>query len=177
MPFLEIWMLLYNLFFKETSLKKIPNPRPHNWHWNFGSYQDFLVVSRWNQLRTFKGTYIQEQFYRFLRSSKPRENLWNYSRRYNKMFKTDFIFRQQKVSLHQNVWCDPATMQQNAFLGDITVLKSGWNMKQIFCCPALMLFHCLSQLFGCLSMWTTVKLHGKKLQNATKHYYFMRFQF
>ena len=40
-------------------------------------------------------------------------------------------------------------------------------MKKIFCCPALELFHCLPPLFHCLPLWTTVRLHGKKLQNAT----------
>ena len=34
-------------------------------------------------------------------------------------------------------------------------------MKKLFCCPALELFHCLP-------LWKTVRLHGKKLQNATK---------
>ena len=34
-------------------------------------------------------------------------------------------------------------------------------MKKMFCCPALELFHCLP-------LWKTVRLHGKKLQNATK---------
>ena len=29
------------------------------------------------------------------------------------------------------------------------------------------LFHVLPHLFGCLALWTTVRLHGKKLQNAT----------
>ena len=33
--------------------------------------------------------YIREQFYRFSRGCKPRENLWNCSRKYTKMFKTD----------------------------------------------------------------------------------------
>ena len=58
-------------------------------------------------------------------------------------------------------------------------------MKKIFCCPALELFHCLpllktvlfvssrafslsNPLFHCLPLRTTVRLHGKKLQNATK---------
>ena len=49
-----------------------------------------------------------------------------------------------------------------AFLGDISTLRSGWNMKQLFCCPALELFHCLH-------LWKTVRLHGKKLQNATNY--------
>ena len=37
----------------------------------------------------------------------------------------------------------------------------------MFFCPALELFHCLPPLFCCLPLWTTVRLHGKKLQNAT----------
>ena len=41
--------------------------------------------------------YIREQFYRFSRGCKPRENLWNCSRKYSKMFETYFIFRQQKI--------------------------------------------------------------------------------
>ena len=39
-------------------------------------------------------------------------------------------------------------------------------MKKKFCCPALELFHCLPPLFHCQPLWTTVRLHGKKLQNA-----------
>ena len=38
-----------------------------------------------------------------------------------------------------------------AFLGVISMLKSGWNMKKIFCCPAIELFHCLR-----LPLWKTV---------------------
>ena len=33
---------------------------------------------------------------------------------------------------------------------------------------ALELIHCIHPLFCCLLLWTTVRLHGKKLQNATK---------
>jgi hypothetical protein len=40
-------------------------------------------------------------------------------------------------------------------------------MKKIFSCPALELFHCLPPLFHSLSLWTTVRLHGKKLKNVT----------
>ena len=35
------------------------------------------------------------------------------------------------------------------------------------CLSALELFHCLPPLFCCLPLWKTVRLHGKKLQNAT----------
>ena len=45
--------------------------------------------------------------------------------------------------------CHYATGCFVAFLGDISTLKSGWNMKKIFCCPALELFHCLP-------LWKTV---------------------
>ena len=44
-------------------------------------------------------------------------------------------------------------------------------MKKLFCCPALELFHCLPPLFHFLPLWTTVRLHGKKLQNATKDFH------
>ena len=81
-------------------------------------------------------------------------------------------------------FCYYATGYFVAFLDDISMLKSGWNMKKIFCCPALELFnclplrktllfislelfHCLLPLFWCLPLWKTVRLHGKKLQNAT----------
>ena len=43
-------------------------------------------------------------------------------------------------------------------------------MKKLFCCPALELFHCLPPLFCFLPLWKTVRLHGKKLQNATNLY-------
>ena len=59
-----------------------------------------------------------------------------------------------------------------AFLGDVSTLNSGWNMKKLFCFPALQLFHCLPPLFHCLPLWKTVRLHGKKLQNATKAIYY-----
>ena len=41
-------------------------------------------------------------------------------------------------------------------------------MKKLFCCPALELFHYLPPHFCCLLLWKTARLHGKKLQNATK---------
>ena len=53
-------------------------------------------------------------------------------------------------------------MQQDVFLGNI----SGWKFKKIFFRPALELFHCLP-------LWTTVRLYGKKLQNATNDIFTM----
>ena len=47
--------------------------------------------------------YIREQFYRFSRGCKPRENLWNCIRKYTKMFKTDSFSDNTKLSLNQNV--------------------------------------------------------------------------
>ena len=56
------------------------------------------------------------------------------------MFKTDSFLGNKKLSLNQ-------------------------NGKQC-CLSALELFHCLPPLFHYLPLWT-VRLHGKKLQNAT----------
>ena len=68
--------------------------------------------------------YIWEQFYRFSRGCKfkPKWLAWS---------------------------CHYATRCFFAFLGDISTLKSGWNMKKLFCCPALELFHCLP-------LWKTI---------------------
>ena len=60
--------------------------------------------------------YIREQFYRFSRGCKPRENLWNCSRKYTIMFKTDSFLDNKKLSFNQNVWRDHATMQQDVLL-------------------------------------------------------------
>ena len=88
--------------------------------------------------------YIREQFYRFSRGCKPRENIWNCSRKYTKMFKTDSFLGNKKLSLNQNVWRDHNTMDVLLhFLGDISILNSDWNMRTLFCCLALELFHCL----------------------------------
>ena len=43
-------------------------------------------------------------------------------------------------------------------------------MKKMFCCPALELFHCLT-------LRKTVRLHGKKLQNATNYVIYYCFSF
>ena len=62
----------------------------------------FLVVNKISCCLKMKSVekilgYIREQFYRFSRGCKPRENLWNFSRKYLKIFETYFIFRQQKI--------------------------------------------------------------------------------
>ena len=48
--------------------------------------------------------------------------------------------------------------------------------KQIFC-PGLELFHCLPPLFCCLPLWKTVRLDGKKQQNATNMIFDATFYF
>ena len=61
-------------------------------------------------------------------------------------------FEQQKIEFKPEclVWsCHYATGCFVAFLGDISILKSGWNLEKLFCCPALELFHCLP-------LWKTV---------------------
>ena len=114
--------------------------------------------------------YIREQFYRFSRGCKPRENLWNCSRKYTKMFKTDSFLGNKKLSLNQNVWRDHATVQQDVLL-HFWVIFLHWNQDEIWkqcCLSALELFCCLPPLFCFLPLWKKVSLHGKKLQNATK---------
>ena len=52
------------------------------------------------------------------------------------------------------------------------VIFLNWNQAEIWKkYSALELCHCLPPLFRCLPLWTTVRLHGKKLQNATKTLY------
>ena len=105
-----------------------------------------------------------------------RENIWNCSRKYTKVLQTD-SFLGNKKNLNQCLaWSLIMPLCNRIFcciFGWYFYVKSGWNMKKIFCCPALELFHWLP-------LWTTVRLHGKKLQNATNmitsflrvHYYF-----
>ena len=104
------------------------------------------------------------------------------------MFKTDSFLGNKKSSSNQNVWRDHATMQQDVLL-HFWVIFLYWNQTEIWkkysvvqlysffivyhygkqcCLSALDFFHCLPPLFVCLPLWTTVRLHGKKLQNATK---------
>jgi hypothetical protein len=45
-----------------------------------------------------------------------REQFYNCSRKYTKMFKTDSFLGNKKLSLNQNVWHDHATMQQDVLL-------------------------------------------------------------
>ena len=81
------------------------------------------------------------------------------------MFKTDSFLGNKKLSLNQNVWRDHATMQQDILLHFWVIFHFEIRLKyeKIFCCPALELFHCLP-------LWTTVRLHGKKIQNATNQF-------
>ena len=74
-----------------------------------------------------------EYFMIILWTCKPWENIWNCSRKYSKMFKTDFIFRQQKKSsLNQNIRCDHVTMKQDVLLHfrTISFIKK-WSHKNM----------------------------------------------
>ena len=59
------------------------------------------------------------------------ENLWNCSRIYTKMFKTDSFLGNKKSSLNQNVWRDHATMQQDVLL-HFWVIFLYWNQVEIW---------------------------------------------
>jgi hypothetical protein len=115
--------------------------------------------------------YIREQFYRFSRGCKPWENLWNCSRKYARMFKTDSFLGNKNLSFNHNVWRDHATMQQDVLL-HFWVIFLYWNQAEIWRKYSVVqlysFFIVYPPLFHCLPLWTTVRLHGKKLQNATK---------
>ena len=83
--------------------------------WHFWLSTRFSCCLKMKSVENILG-YIREQFYRFSRGCKPRENLWNCSRKYTKMFKTDSFLGNKKLSFNQNVWRDHATMQQDVLL-------------------------------------------------------------
>ena len=83
------------------------------------------------------------------------------------MFSTDSFLDNKKLSFNQNVWCDQATMQQDVLL-HFWVIFLYENMKKIFCCPALELFHCLPPLFLSTPVENS-EATWKKLQNATNY--------
>ena len=56
--------------------------------WHFWLSTRFSCCLKMKSVENILG-YVREQFYRFSRGCKPRENLWNCSRKYTKMFKTD----------------------------------------------------------------------------------------
>ena len=64
--------------------------------WHFWLSTRFSCCLKMKSVENILG-YIREQFYRFLRRCKPQEKFWNCSRKYTKMFKTYFIFSQQKI--------------------------------------------------------------------------------
>ena len=115
--------------------------------------------------------YVWEQFYRFSRGCKPRENLWNCSRKYTEMFKTDSFLDNKKLSFNQNVWRDHATMQQDVLLHFWMVFLY-WNQSEILKKYSVVQHCFLSalQLFHYLPIRKTVRLHGNKLQDATNDF-------
>ena len=60
-----------------------------------------------------------------------RENIWNCSRKYPKMFKTDSFLGNKKLSFNQNVWHDHAIMQQDVLL-HFWVIFLYWNQTEIW---------------------------------------------
>ena len=98
--------------------------------WHFWLSTRFSCCLKMKSVENILG-YIREQFYRFSRGCKPRENLWNCSRKYTKMFKTDSFLGNKKLSLNQNVWRDHATMQQDVLL-HFWVIFLHWNQAKIW---------------------------------------------
>ena len=98
--------------------------------WHFWLSTRFSCCLKMKSVENILG-YVREQFYRFSRGCKPRENLWNCSRKYTEMFKTDSFLGNKKLSLNQNVWRDHATMQQDVLL-HFWVIFLHWNQAEIW---------------------------------------------
>ena len=99
--------------------------------WNFWLSTRFSCCLKMKSVENILG-YIWEQFYRFLRGCKPREYLWNCSIKYPQIFKTYFIFRQQKIELNQcQAWsCYYATGCFVAVWGDFFEPKNTTSPKK-----------------------------------------------
>ena len=108
--------------------------------WHFWLSTRFSCCLKMKSVENILG-YIREQFYRFSRGCKPRENLWNCSRKYTKMFKTDSFLGNKKLSLNQNVWRDHATMQQDVLL-HFWVIFLYWNQAEIWICKNWIKLNC-----------------------------------
>ena len=93
--------------------------------WHFWLSTRFSCCLKMKSVENILG-YIREQFYRFSRGCKPRENLWNCSRKYTEMLKTDSFLGNKKLSFNQNVWRDHTTMQQDVLL-HFWVIFLHWN--------------------------------------------------
>ena len=98
--------------------------------WHFWLSTRFSCCLKMKSVENILG-YVREQFYRFSRGCKPRENLWNCSRKYTEMFKTDSFLGNKKLSFNQNVWRDHATMQQDVLL-HFWVIFVHWNQAEIW---------------------------------------------
>ena len=98
--------------------------------WHFWLSTRFSCCLKMKSVENILG-YVREQFYRFSRGCKPRENLWNCSRKYTEMFKTDSFLGNKKLSFNQNVWRDHATMQQDVLL-HFWVIFLHWNQAEIW---------------------------------------------
>ena len=97
---LKCWFLIPTLLNISILLHSGLNPALHFW-----LSTRFSCCLMMKSVENILG-YIREQFYRFSRGCKPRENLWNRSRKYTKMFETDSFLGNKKLSLNQNVWRD-----------------------------------------------------------------------
>ena len=106
------WKLLVQLFnYNSTLLHSCLNP---DWH--------FWLSTRFSCCLKMKSA---ENILGYIR-----ENLWNCSRNYTKIFKTD-SFLGKKLSSNQNVWRDHVTMQQDVLL-HFWVIFLYWNQAEIW---------------------------------------------
>ena len=105
-------ILAYNVF-NSILLHSGLNPA-----WHFWMSTRFSCCLKMKSVENILGC-IREQFYRFSRGCKPRENLWN------------SFLGNKKLSLNQNVWRDHATIQQDVLL-HFWVIFLYWNQDEIW---------------------------------------------
>ena len=136
---IQIWTILYHFYLRNfcyfftQKINVLPaqlsSLRYNIYPWSWESGRDvychafkvnteysltFLVVNKIFLLSEDEISW--EHFRIYSRGCKPQENLWNCSRKYTKMIKTDSFLGNKKLSLSQNVWRDHATMQQDVLL-------------------------------------------------------------
>ena len=79
-------------------------------------------------------------------------------------------FRQQKIEFKPECLVWSCNRMFCCIFGWYFYVKSGWNMKKILLSSSRA-FSLSTPTFSLSTLWTTVRLHGKKLQNATNLYY------
>ena len=124
--------------------------------------------------------YIREQFYRFSRGCKPRENLWKCSRKYTKMFKTSSFLSNKKLNLNQRMFGVIMPLYNRMFcciFGWYFYIEIRLKYEKIFC-SALEIFIVYPLFFVVYpeQQWGYIEKSYKMQQMAFASRYLLRLQ-